>query len=830
MGRFASIGLILSVGCPATAADPVDYLRDIKPVLRERCFACHGTLKQAGKLRLDSGVLVLKGGTHGPAVVPGRPGESLLIERVTAADEGERMPPEGQPLTSPQIAMLKAWIESGAKVPADDRPELDPRDHWAFRPPVRPQLPGTPDPGAEAANPVDRFVGAGWAKKGLTPVREADGRVLARRMYLDLTGLPPSRSEVDDFLRDFQHPQAAVEKLADKLLTSPRHGERWGRHFLDVWRYSDWWGLGAEVRNSQKHMWHWRDWVIESLNADTSYAEMVREMLAADELYPTDPARLRATGYLARQYFLFNRNTWLDETVEHTAKAFLGLTWNCARCHDHKYDPVRQEDYYRFRAFFEPYQVRTDLVPGEPDVQKDGLPRAYDCDLDRPTFRFVRGDEKQPARDRPVPPGVPAFLAPNGLAIKAVTLPPEAHTPQLHPAVLETYLAAARAGGDAAVRAVKARYEADRLKVAGPPDRFRVAAREAAKAERTAAVVKAERQLARATGVRRIGPGLKLIAARKAAEHPGEAYTPLPGAVKTPESNVEPEASRNKPFPATSTGRRTALADWIADPKNPLTARVVVNHVWMRHFGQPLVPTVFDFGRKGTPPSHPELLDWLAVELVEHGWSLKHLHRLIVTSRAYRLSSSNAGADPATRAADPENRYLWRMNPVRMDAPTVRDSLLHLAGELDLSPGGPPVPPAGQDASRRRSVYFFQSHNEHNRFLSIFDDASVLECYRRAESIVPQQALALANSRFAMAAGEKTAARLGDRSDPAFVREAFELLLGCSPTPGEQAACEQAMAEFRALAKDRPPAEQAKRARVNLVQALLNHNDFVTVR
>jgi hypothetical protein len=571
-------------------------------------------------------------------------------------------------------------------------------------------------------------------------------------------------------------------------------------------------------------MWHWRDWVIESLNADTSYAEMIREMLAADELYPTDPARLRATGFLARQYFLFNRNSWLDETVEHTAKAFLGLTWNCCRCHDHKYDPIRQEDYYRFRAFFEPYQVRTDLVPGELDTQKDGLPRAFDCNADRPTYLFVRGDEKRPAKDRPLAPGLPAFLAPAGVTIAPVELPPEAYAPQVRHDVFETHLAAARNEGDAAVRAVESRWEADRLKIMGTPDRFKAAAKRAAAAEKAAAVAKAEKDLAKTVGVRRIGLALRLAALRKAAANAGESYTSLRGSAKTPESNVETEASRNKPFPATSTGRRTALANWIAEPKNPLTARVAVNHVWARHFGQSLVPNVFDFGRKGQPPTHPQLLDWLAVEFAEHNWSLKHLHRLIVTSRVYRLSSAS------TQSADPENRYLSRMNPVRMDAPTIRDSLLSLAGELDLTLGGPAIPPAQQDASHRRSVYFFQSHNEHHKFLSLFDDASVLECYRRSESIVPQQALALANSRFAMSMAEKIAAKVGELPDADYVKAAFELLLGCTPTADEQLACKEAMTGLRALAKARPAAEQAKRARVGLVQALLNHNDFVTVR
>ncbi len=227
--------------------------------------------------------------------------------------------------------------------------------------------------------------------------------------------------------------------MVDHLLASKDYGERWGRHWMDVWRYSDWWGLGAEVRNSQKHIWHWRDWIFESLNADKGYDQMLREMLAADELYPTDTDRLRATGFLARSYFKFNRNTWLEEVVEHTSKAFLGLTMNCAKCHDHKYDPLAQQDFYRFRAFFEPYQVRTDMVPGETDYEKDGVPRAFDCNLDTPTYLFIRGDERQPRKGKPIAPGLPDILLSGRLDIHAVKLPPEAHLTGLRAVAVQNH-------------------------------------------------------------------------------------------------------------------------------------------------------------------------------------------------------------------------------------------------------------------------------------------------------------------------------------------------------------------------------------------------------
>jgi mono/diheme cytochrome c family protein len=288
-----SVPLCLALAATAAAADrPVDYARDVKHLFQERCFACHGALKQQGKLRLDSGALIHKGGKSGPVVVPGRAAESLLIEKVTEKEEGSRMPPEGQPLTADQVAVLRAWIDQGAGYPADDKPEPDPRDHWAFRAPVRPPVPVVQPAWGRTA--IDAFVAAEWRKRGLKPQPFADKRLLLRRLYLDLIGLPPTPEQVDAFLKD---PSAtAYEKVVDQLLESPQYGERWGRHFMDVWRYSDWWGLGAEVRNSQKHMWHWRDWIIESLNADTGYDRMVREMLAADELYPTELGARRATG------------------------------------------------------------------------------------------------------------------------------------------------------------------------------------------------------------------------------------------------------------------------------------------------------------------------------------------------------------------------------------------------------------------------------------------------------------------------------------------------------------------------------------------------------
>ncbi|HRX82145.1 MAG TPA: DUF1549 domain-containing protein, partial [Pirellulaceae bacterium] len=352
--------LLLSLFALPTGAAEVDYLRDVKPILHERCFACHGALKQESDLRLDTGSLIRQGGASGAAIEPGKAAASLLIERVVAESEDERMPPEGKPLTVDEIAVLKQWIDAGAVSPDDEQPDEDPAQHWAFQLPVQSEVPHTNDP-LWSHNPIDAFIAAERERRDLMPVPLVERPVLLRRVYLDLIGLPPTRAQMQAFLDDTR--DDAYERVVSELLESPHYGERWGRHWMDVWRYSDWFGLGAQLRYSQKHIWHWRDWIIESLNEDKGYDRMIEEMLAGDEIAPTDRDTLRATGFLARNYFLFNRTTWLDNTIEHTSQAFLGLTLNCAKCHDHKYDPISQVDYYRMRAIFEPHQVRLDAVP-----------------------------------------------------------------------------------------------------------------------------------------------------------------------------------------------------------------------------------------------------------------------------------------------------------------------------------------------------------------------------------------------------------------------------------------------------------------------------------
>ena len=877
------VALSLFAGQRTLAVDKGDvYETQVKPLLRQRCFACHGGLKQEADLRLDTVSLMVEGG----AVVEGDPDASLLLERVAATNVDERMPPEheGEPLSAEQIEFLRQWIVDGAKGPQDEHPEDDPREHWAFQAIKRPEVPAVEN-SDWGHNPIDSFIAYRHEQHGLTPQPDASQLLLLRRLSLDLIGLPPTQEQIEAALSDTSPDW--YEQMVKRLLDDPRHGERWARHWMDIWRYSDWWGLGQQLRNSQHHIWHWRDWIIESLNEDLGYDEMVRLMLAADELHPNDLNKLRATGYLARNYFLFNRPQWMEETVEHVSKGFLGLTMNCSKCHDHKYDPFEQTDFYRMRAFFEPYHVRLDMVPGETDLAKDGIPRVFDALLDQPTYVYVRGNASEPDESTVIAPGVPDVLAFTEMKIEPVILPDEAWQPARRPWVLEDHLAVAKQKLESANAKLQKLQEQVKLTGEGesepptePDAELQLAELDVAVAEAElesvrqraetmrgswsnldsetltslkAAAINAERQVVVASARRKLTDAehrLSQVAedkreaiekevntSREALQKAEEtltseigddaSFTPLAGAQWTPTRFLFSGKDDPTPeFMPTSTGRRTALANWLTDRRNPLTARVAVNHIWTRHMGKPLVSTVFDFGRNGASSTHPELLDWLASELMDNNWSMKHLHRLIVNSATYRMSSSQQGAD-GNLAVDPENKHWWRREPNRVESQVVRDSILELAGTLDPTMGGPPVLAKQQAASHRRSLYFFHSNNDRNLFLTTFDEALVKDCYRREQSIVPQQALALSNSQLVLESSEQIAARLGDDEvdDTKFVRTAFAALLGIDANEYELASSLSALAEWQSL-----PDSSSMSARANLVWALMNHNDFVTLR
>ena len=858
-------------------------------------------------MRLDTAALAIKGGDSGPAIRPGDADASLLLKRVTAADESERMPATGTPLAPEQVATLKKWIAQQAEAPSDEQPERDPRDHWAFKPIVRSPVPRI-NRADWNAQPVDTFVAAEHEARGLTPRPDASRPVLLRRVTLDLIGLPPTPNELHDFLNDAS--PDAYEKVVDRLLASPHHGERWGRHWMDVWRYSDWagWTGGKQIRDSQPHIWRWRDWIVESLNVDKPYDLMISEMLAADELAPVDPNALRATGFLARNYKMLSRETWMQEAVNHTTQAFLGLTIGCARCHDHMYDAIPQEEYYRLRAIFEPHQVRLDRVPTEADTTKDGLARVFDADLAVATYLFRRGDDRDPDKDRPLAPGVLTLLGNVSFEAQPIQLPPEAYYPARAPHVQKQLIEAAEVEAkqaDAALQkanqesaaaakisagpfdagtldaarlkaslaerialaaklrleSVKARIAADNAKYTNPsPPNANELAIAASKAEREAAfaqaavdVAKAElKRVAALVALKSDDPKLKPAVA-DADKALAEASKKRDAAEKARSEATADYTPLGPVYPKESSGRRSTLARWLTDRRNPLTPRVAANQIWMRHFGRPLVPTVLDFGVNGQPATHPALLDWLAAELIEPSpadglvapWSMKPLHRRIVTSRTYRMAST---PDDRNLASDPDNAWLWRMPARRMEAELVRDGILFVTGKLDLTLGGPDIDYALGLKVNRRSLYFRHAQEKQMEFLKMFDCAAVTECYQRKESIVPQQALALANSELTLVQSRIIARDLHEtaRDNAAFVVAALERVLSRSPTTDEMAISLAFLEEQRqtlvvavgrltptkGLATDpsQPAAEPTLRARENFVHVLLNHNDFVTIR
>jgi hypothetical protein len=919
---FVLVALTCSVNLCYAQDRNVDYLRDVKPILRERCYSCHAAIKQEAGLRLDTGALAVQGGESGAAVVPKDAVASLLFHRVSSDDPGLRMPPEGNALTAQQIQVLARWIELGGNSPAEEAPEKDPGLHWAFQRPVRPSL-AAPNSSSAALgfNPIDTLLQAKRMDQGVVPLPPTDKGTLLRRVYLDLIGLPPSANDLQAFLDDTS--ENAYEAVVDRLLASPQHGERWGRHWMDVWRYSDWYGRRSvpDVMNSYPMVWRWRDWIVNSINESKPYDQMVTEMLAADEIFPDSDRNTAATGYLVRSWFKWNYETWKKDLVEHTGKAFLGLTLNCCQCHDHKYDPLKQEEYFRFRAFFEPLELRHDRVPGDADpgpFQKyvyaksygpiqSGMVRVFDEYLDAETFMFSNGDARLRIEGKPpVTPAPPSLLSDASFPVSRIVLPITAAYPgmkefirdeertkrriamktaetewnklrsastealpnyELQLRAAETRLKAAElecSSLELRMQADSARYASGLLsedKMAEP----QVAAliRSAARAEREAAAATANANWV-ASEAAIATAELKIEEATQSSDKPGteQAKKSLTAAQKASEAakkaldaanaKAADEPGEYTPlspkYPQVTSGRRTALANWIVRKENPLAARVAVNHIWLRHFGQAIVETTHDFGRNGSPPTHPELLDWLACEFMDSGWSMKHMHRLMVTSQLYRSTSMlprslETGSNDRALAEqkDPENKLYWRFPTMRMQAEVVRDSLLAVAGELDHSMGGHEIDHKQGMKSRRRSLYFSHHGEEKMEFLELFDAANACDCYKRSSSVQPQQALALTNSELTKTLSRTLAKRIWDDrpksnegSSDDFIRAAFFDILNREPREQELNACsiflEQQADRLKPPDGSDSKMDTAMRARENLIHALMNHNDFVTVR
>jgi len=862
---------------PARADDP-QFRERVWPLLDRACVKCHGGEKQKGGLRLDSRAAALKGGDTGPAVVPGKPEESLLIKLIRHAEpDRERMPPK-EKLANSEIAALENWIRDGAAWPEKTVPVsvatserigdawTDPRnpilkifggqrlDLWSLKPLKTPEAP-TDIRSARGINPIDAFILTRLQAAGLELSPEADRRTLARRLTFDLTGLPPSPEEVQAFAAD--DAPDAYEHLVARLLASPRYGEHQARAWLDVVRYSD--SNGFDWDEFRPKAWRFRDYVIRALNGDKPFDQFIREQLAGDELLaaaPRDAAEqdaLIATGYLRlgphdNSAGSFNeqdrsRAELLADLTETTGAAFLGLTMSCCRCHDHKFDPLSQADHFRLRAFFEPVKFADDL-PLDLASEQAAL-KAHNAAIEQ--------------KLEPLRAGREALLAPVKKRLR------EELTAKLTDEERRLLaLSKEQRAGD-----VKAKYEAVAKKIE-PQEKAVIDALEgAAKTQheeltKNIETIKAEKRAATSgllmTDAEGTPPSTKI-------HHLGDYKLPRepvePGFISALDPNPALIAKGANPRTA---GRRLTLANWIASPNNPLTARVIVNRIWQGHFGRALVATPNDFGLAGAAPTHPELLDWLASEFVAQGWSLKKLHQLIVTSATYRQASSRpatestlantpicTGVDQASADApstargalpeeiDADNALLWRQNLRRLTAEQLRDALLAVAGRLQESKGGPPIwpelPPEIAQANPAflddnaektkgwypsppeernvRSIFFVQKRTVRVPFMETFDlPENSTSCARRSESTVAPQALALLNSadsaeaarafasRVEAAAGEEASAQVGAVFAAAFQRE---------PSPEEHAAAVKFL-QTRSL--------------VELTRALLNSNEF----
>ena len=784
------------------AAAPVHEREVMAAILGAKCLPCHGRRRQEAGLDLRTREGLLKGGESGPAIVPGRPEESLLVQRILAQ---EMPPPKLQEqfsvrgLTSNELETLQAWIAAGAlpdaesplEIAADNDPLVSSGDRrfWSFQPPRRPAQPRVG--GKEhVRNPVDAFLLARLEQKGLSFSPQADRLTLMRRSYFDLVGLPPSPEEIEAFLADSS--PRAYESLVDRLLESPHYGERWARYWLDAVGYADSEG-GVSSDNVRPHAFRYRDYVIRSLNADKPYDRFLIEQIAGDELFdykafdrytPDQLERLVATGFLrmgpdstysTEQNNLPERLDVLATQVEILSSSTMGLTLGCARCHDHKYDPLPQRDYYRLSAIlrtaYDPYdwlspsmgcigvgarcdESNTRLLP-LPSASELREVEEYNAPFQRKIAELERalGEKARPLRKKLIEEKLAALPQSLREDLKAASsVKPEDQTQ------VQQYL----------LTKFKDALQATRAELVSKFEDFAEAAKENEEQIKTEkGKLKAKPMIralfdmgGRPTPTRILGRG----------EYTNAGVLVLPGVPAVLNGDLEPYRVEKLHWSTETTGRRLALAKWLTQPNHPLTARVIVNRLWQHHFGVGLVSTPGNFGSTGARPSHPKLLDWLSREFVERGWSIKALHRLIMTSTAYRQKSS------ATRQAqelDPDNR-LWSRFPLRrLDADALRDSILKVAGRLDPTPYGPAdeleIKPDGEVVAKagpkgyRRSIFLMQRRSKPVTLLESFDAPLLVpNCLKRPHSTVSSQALQLENSELVRISARHMAGRVID--------------------------------------------------------------------
>ncbi len=753
-------------------AEKVDFARDVLPILKASCHKCHGPEKPKGQLRLDVKAAALKGGVSGRAILPGKASESLLVKLLLEPDEDARMPQKAPALAPEKVELIRKWIDEGAEWPESASAEAKLARHWAYVKPVRPPLPAVKER-SWARNPIDAFVLARLEKEGLAPSPEASKETLIRRATLDLVGLPPSPEEVDAFLADAR--PDAYERVVDRLLESPHYGERWARPWLDLARYADTNGFNFDSRRT---MWKYRDWVIDALNRDMPFDRFTVEQIAGDLLPDATLEQQIATG--------FHRNTLTNEEggvdkeearwetlldrAHTTATVWLGSTLACAQCHNHKFDPFSQKDYYRFLAFFDNCdEPRIELLSAEQQAERKSL----------------RGELAREEAELRKAPQLPAHV------VKALDIAIDKRT-NTNRNDLVTYY---RAQAPAELKTLAAKLL--ELNIA----------------------------------LEKLDVATALVLREKASKEPPSTHLRIKGGFTNVGEKVEAGVPASlHPLPEGAFPNRLALARWLVSAENPLTARVAVNRFWDLFFGRPIVESPEDFGTQGAPPVHPELLDWLAVEFMgtpstrapsgtslRASWSMKSIHRTIATSAAYRQSSR---VTPALLERDPYNRLLARGPRFRMEAEMIRDVLLAASGLLSPKIGGPSVFPLQADTSGviainkvdtswspspgddryRRGLY---THWRRTALFAAFAtfDAPSRECcsVRRPRTNTPLQALSGLNDPASFEAARGLARRVMTEAGatPERAALAFRLATGRRPDPGERARIEAAFERER---------------------------------
>ncbi len=803
----ALAAVCLAVDQPNQKPDPAReefFETRVRPVLVKSCQPCHGEKQQLGGLRVDSLAALLKGNSGGPVIVSGDPEKSVLIQ-VVRYDGKVKMPPAGK-LKPDEIAALTEWVRQGAYWPNAQvsaaaaaaarsgefviSPEM--RRFWSFRPVREPKLPEVKQ-AWWVASPLDRFTLARLESKGLRPGPIADRRTLLRRVYFDLIGLPPSAEAVEAFEAD-KSPDAWA-RVVDGLLASPRFGERWARYWLDVARYADTRGYVFVEDREYRHAYTYRDWVIRAYNEDMPVNEFLMKQLAADQLVSGEDRRdLAALGFLTLgRRFLNNIHDIIDDRIDVVTRGMLGLTANCARCHDHKYDPISTKDYYALYGVF-----ASSTEPNPPlAISPPEITRPYEA-------YQTRRAEAEKERNELLLAQVQRLRGINEQDGSALSGPAKKVLQDLRPRALpdnnQTLILKPFFEPDAATRVDALKQQIAELDKSAPPA--------------------PEFAMALVDSPNPVNPR---VFRRGNPSNPGDA---VPRRFLT-------VLSRDEPRPFQQGSGRLELARAIADPSNPLTARVYVNRVWLRLFGNGLVRSPSDFGTRGEPPTHPELLDYLAARFTAEGWSHKRLLRSIVLSNTYKQAARD---DETAARMDPENRLLWRANRRRLDLEAMRDSLLYVSGALDLKMGGPAVDLTSQPYTVRRSVYGYIERQNLPNFFRTFDFASPdTTSPQRYQTTVPQQALFMMNSPFVVEQARRLVAReevAGAPDDQARIRALYRLLFARNPS-GAEVSLGMAFLRQQASGPTTVALQQPAAGKLSpwekYAQALLMTNEFVFV-